>query len=126
MVVPLDPVAGPPEIVETDKRVRQVIELTLDASASTSLTLQEFGVRLSVSPRHLGRLFYRSRGQTYAAFRRSVLLNRAAQALIKGAATEAAAHLAGYQDIRNFYRDFKCKFGVSPKALKITFAMQRL
>src|SRR5579884_2148381 len=95
---------------QLDRFVRAVA-LTLDIHA-TGATLAE---RACLSRFHFQRAFQRALGETPGAFRRRILLERAAFQLntLSEEITEIGLS-AGYESLEGFSRAFRRAFGVSP------------
>jgi len=77
---------------------------------------EEVAARAHVSRFHFDRLVAAALRETPAAFRRRILLERAAWALRGGAPVLEAAHAGGYRSPEAFARAFRRAFGVAPSA----------
>jgi AraC family transcriptional regulator len=80
---------------------------------------EELARRVHLSRSHFDRLFAAALGETPAAFRRRLLLERAAWSLAKGDdSVTAVAFDAGYGSLEAFARAFARSFGTSPRAYR--------
>jgi len=75
--------------------------------------------RSGISPEHLSRSFRRHLGQTPTAFVNEVRLSRAAMILLSSSqdVLELAAD-CGFENASYFYRSFKRRFGLTPRAYR--------
>ncbi len=69
---------------------------------------------------YLSRLFKKRYGVSVQDFLVDVRLSKAAEFLRKGNNVSISAKLVGYEDVFNFSKMFKKKYGMSPKEYKKT------
>ena len=83
-------------------------------------SIKTLATALGISSRQIARVF---KAETHATLR-SYLINeqlmRAAELIAQGVKVEAAIACAGYRSKATFYRHFKQRFGLLPKALQRT------
>lgn len=90
--------------------------LSLLAGSEETLTLNELADRVGYSPAHFQRMFTRAVGLSPAAYQRARRVERAADALSKGAGVTQAAYDAGYNAPSRFYEATEGRFGMMPSA----------
>jgi len=96
-------------------RLRELIDLVLDSLDEPGADGRALARRANFSRDHLDRLLAAATGETPAALKRRLLLERAAWQLRSGAATPSeAAAAAGYGSLAAFSRAFKAAHGVPP------------
>ena len=99
-----------------DPRIRVILKIIEERKGLTPLVPNDTGKLLGLSEAHFLRLFHRQVGITFQRYLRQVRMNRAAELLknpaisIKGIASDC-----GYNDISNFYRDFKQVHAINPR-----------
>jgi len=99
-----------------DPRIRVILRIIEERKGLTPLVPNDTGRLLGLSEAHFLRLFHRQVGTTLRRHLRQVRMNRAAELLknptisIKGIASDC-----GYNDISNFYRDFKQVHATNPR-----------
>ncbi len=99
-----------------DPRIRVILRIIEERKGLSPLVPDDIGQLLGLSEVHFLRLFHRHVGITLRRYVRQVRMNRAAELLknptlsIKGIAFDC-----GYNDISNFYRDFKQVHGINPR-----------
>lgn len=76
--------------------------------------VEQIAQQLNLDRRYLSRLFKAHTGQTMQEYLLNVRLEAARQHLNEGCSVAQAAALCGYEDVSNFSRMFKRRFGVSP------------
>ncbi len=94
-------------------RLRDVIDAVVEA-LDEGLDGRAVAARAMLSPFHFNRLVRAGIGEAPAAFRRRLLLERAAWQLGRGASVTAAGLEAGYDAIEAFSRAFTRAHGVPP------------
>jgi AraC-like DNA-binding protein len=97
----------------TPDRLRDVIDAVLEA-LDEGLDGRALAARAMLSPFHFNRLVRAGIGEAPAAFRRRLLLERAAWRLGRGASVTEAGLEAGYQAAEAFSRAFARAHGVPP------------
>jgi AraC-like DNA-binding protein len=96
-------------------RLRDLIDLVLDSLDEREADGRALARRANFSRDHLDRLLAAATGETPAALKRRLLLERAAWQLRTGAATPSeAAATAGYGSLAAFSRAFKAAYGAPP------------
>ena len=94
-------------------RLRDVVDAVLEA-LDEGLDGSALAARAMLSPFHFNRLVRAGIGETPAAFRRRLLLERAAWQLGRGASVTEASVEAGYDAVEAFSRAFARAHGVPP------------
>jgi len=94
-------------------RLRDVVDAVIEA-LDEGLDGRGVAARAMLSPFHFNRLVRAGIGEAPAAFRRRLLLERAAWRLARGATVTDAAFEAGYDAIEAFSRAFTRAHGVPP------------
>ena len=94
-------------------RLRDVVDAVLEA-LDEGLDGRAVAARAMLSPFHFNRLMRAGIGEAPAAFRRRLLLERAAWRLGRGASVTDAGLEAGYDAIEAFSRAFTRAHGVPP------------
>ncbi|MCW5802608.1 MAG: helix-turn-helix transcriptional regulator [Deltaproteobacteria bacterium] len=94
-------------------RLRDVVDAVLEA-LDDGLDGPAVAARAMLSPFHFHRLVRAGIGEAPAAFRRRLVLERAAWRLGRGATVLEAAHEAGYDAVEAFSRAFARAHGVPP------------
>lgn len=94
-------------------RLRDVVDAVLEA-LDEGLDGQALAARAMLSPFHFNRLVRAGIGEAPAAFRRRLLLERAAWQLGRGATVTEASLEAGYDAVEAFSRAFTRAHGVPP------------
>ena len=96
-------------------RLRELIDLVLDSLDEPGADGRAMARRANFSRDHLDRLLAAATGETPAALKRRLLLERAAWQLRSGAATPSeAAATAGYGSLAAFSRAFSRAYGTPP------------
>lgn len=93
--------------------LRDVVDAVLEA-LDDGLDGKALAARAMLSPFHFNRLVKAGIGEPPAAFRRRLLLERAAWQLGRGATVTDAALEAGYDAVEAFSRAFRTAFGLPP------------
>jgi transcriptional regulator GlxA family with amidase domain len=101
-----------------DMRVRQVVRL-MDEHRAAPLSVEQLARAVNLSPSQLTRLFREHTGSAPARFARELRLRHAYE-LIQTSFLSIKEVMAavGWSDPSHFCRDFKRKYGVSPKGLR--------
>jgi AraC family transcriptional regulator len=94
-------------------RLRDVVDAVLEA-LDEGLDGPALAARAMLSPFHFNRLVRAGIGEAPAAFRRRLLLERAAWQLARGATVTEASLAAGYDAVEAFSRAFTRAHGVPP------------
>jgi AraC-like DNA-binding protein len=94
-------------------RLRDVVDAVLEA-LDEGLDGRAMAARAMLSPFHFNRLVRAGVGEAPAAFRRRLLLERAAWQLGRGASVTEASLEAGYDAVEAFSRAFSRAHGVAP------------
>ena len=95
--------------------VRRILEL-IEQSYSQPVTLGVLSAALDRQASYLGALFRRETGVSVRECLTRVRLDRAAVLIREGVKIEAVALLVGYRSKKNFYRQFKRRFAMTPFA----------
>jgi YesN/AraC family two-component response regulator len=90
----------------------------IDANYTQHLTLATLATTLRRQAAYLGRLFRDEVGLTVHEYLTRVRMEHGAAQVCAGAKIEAVALCVGYQSKKNFYRQFKRRFGVTPDAFR--------
>src|SRR5438105_15159511 len=96
-------------------RLRELIDLLVQ-SIDDRARGEELARRAYLSRFHFDRLVGAALGETPAALRRRLLLERAAYQLLRGASVTEAAVEAGYSSPEAFARSFRRAFATLPSA----------
>ena len=94
-------------------RLRDVVDAVIEA-LDEGLDGRALAARAMLSPYHFNRLVRAGIGEPPAAFRRRLLLERAAWRLGRGASVTDAALEAGYDAVEAFSRAFSRAHGIAP------------
>jgi two-component system response regulator YesN len=92
----------------------------IERAYAEPVTLQRLGVALGRQAAYLGRLFHKEVGMTVRECVTRVRLEHAATLILDGAKIEAVALGVGYQSKKNFYRQFKRYFALTPEGFRRT------
>jgi two-component system, response regulator YesN len=103
--------------------VRRMIDL-IEQSYSDPITLQFLAVTLNRQAAYLGALFRRELGVSVRHWVTRVRLDHSVRLIRDGVKIEAVAVLVGYRSKKNFYRQFKRRFAMTPFAYGITVRQQ--
>jgi two-component system, response regulator YesN len=95
--------------------VRRILEF-IEQSYSQPVTLRVLARALDRQASYLGALFRRETGLSVRQCLTRVRLDRASVLIREGVKIEAVALLVGYRSKKNFYRQFKRRFAMTPFA----------
>jgi two-component system response regulator YesN len=104
-----------------DPRIRIILRIIEEQKRTLQMSSREGGNMLGLSEAYFLRLFHQQVGMTFGRHLREVRMARAADLVkdqtlsIKGIALEL-----GYNDVSNFYRDFKQVHRTNPRQLRIS------
>jgi AraC-like DNA-binding protein len=82
------------------------------------LRVEDIAGKLNLNRRYLGRLFKEHTGHTIQEFLIEVRLEAASMHLRRGCSVAEAARLCGYEDVSNFSKMFKRRYGIPPAAMR--------
>lgn len=99
-----------------NRHVRRV-ENFIRASYMMPLRVEEIADSMGLNRRYLSRLFKEKTGRTPQEYLIAVRMEAAQRHLSQGCSVKEAAHLCGYEDVSNFSKMFKRRFGKSPASL---------
>lgn len=103
-----NPQPAPPSL-----HVRRMLALIEEKSAEP-LSLGTLGHELNRQAGYLGRLFRQEIGVSMREYLARLRLDRAATLIRDGVKVEAVALEVGYRSKKNFYRQFRRRFGTTP------------
>jgi two-component system, response regulator YesN len=95
--------------------VNRILEL-IEESYAQPVTLRRLATELDRQASYLGALFRRETGVSVRQWLTRVRLDRASTLIREGVKIEAVAMLVGYRSKKNFYRQFKRRFAMTPVA----------
>jgi PAS domain S-box-containing protein len=93
--------------------VRRMVE-AIESDYAGALTLRGLAASIGRQPSYLGRLFRQDVGASVREYLTRVRLERAAALVRDGIKIEAIALSVGYRSKKNFYQQFKRRYGVTP------------
>jgi two-component system, response regulator YesN len=93
--------------------VRRILEF-IEQSYSQPVTLRVLAKALDRQASYLGALFRRETGLSVRQCLTHVRLDRASVLIREGVKIESVAQLVGYRSKKNFYRQFKRRFAMTP------------
>jgi AraC-like DNA-binding protein len=104
-----------------DARIRVILRIIEEQNGPGPLTSMEAGRLLGVSAAYFLRLFHQEANTTFGRYHLEVRMARAA-ALVRDHTVpiKSIAFDTGYQDLSNFYRDFRQVHGISPRQMRLT------
>jgi two-component system response regulator YesN len=88
----------------------------IEQSYSEPITLHSLAVEFHRQSAYLGAMFRREAGVPMRQWLTRVRLDHAAALIREGVKVEAVSMLVGYRSKKNFYRQFKRRFGTTPFA----------
>jgi AraC-like DNA-binding protein len=103
-----------------DPRIRIILRIMAEQKRTRQISSGEAGTLLGLSEAYFLRLFHLQAGATFGQCSLEVRMARAAE-LVKDPtlAIKRIALDAGYNDVSNFYRDFKQVHGMNPRQLRV-------
>lgn len=99
---------------EANDYVRQVRDY-IRAAYMQDIHVEEIADRMNLNRRYLSRLFKARTGKTVQDYLIDVRMSEAKKLLAQNRSVAEAAVLCGYQDVFNFSKMFKRRFGISPR-----------
>jgi AraC-like DNA-binding protein len=93
----------------------------IQRSFADRVTLDTLAVTIDRQAAHLGRLFRQEVGMTVREFVTRARLHEATRLICSGVKIEAVSLTVGYRSKKNFYRQFKRRFAVTPEAYRQQF-----
>ena len=93
--------------------VRHMLD-RIEQSYSEPITLHSLAGELHRQGAYLGAMFRQELGVPMRQWLTSVRLDHAAALIRDGVKVEAVSRLVGYRSKKNFYRQFKRRFGTTP------------
>jgi YesN/AraC family two-component response regulator len=99
--------------VPSSLHVRRMLAL-IEERFAEPLSLATFGRALNRQAGYLGRLFREEIGLSMREYLARMRLERAARLIREGAKVEAVALEVGYRSKKNFYRQFRRRYGTTP------------
>src|SRR6476646_5636963 len=107
-------------MASSDSRIRFVLAL-MEHHRAAPLSIDELARAVNLSPAHLRRLFQRELGRSPARMWRELRLDHARHLLQTSFLTvKEVMAAAGWNDPSHFSREFKRRFGQSPRDLRAT------
>lgn len=95
------------------EHVRRMLD-RIEQSYSEPITLRSLAAELHRQSAYLGGMFRRVVGMSVHQWLTTVRLDRASALIRDGVKVEAVSLLVGYRSKKNFYRQFKRRFGTTP------------
>jgi AraC-like DNA-binding protein/anti-sigma regulatory factor (Ser/Thr protein kinase) len=95
------------------EHVRRMLE-RIEQSYAEPITLRSLSAELHRQSAYLGGMFRRVVGMSVHQWLTNVRLDRASVLIREGVKVEAVSMLVGYRSKKNFYRQFKRRFGTTP------------
>jgi AraC-like DNA-binding protein len=97
----------------SNNHVRQMLDV-INTHYADAITLQTLSVRIGRQPAYLGRLFREEVGVSLRQYLTRVRLEHAAALVREGVKIEAIALSVGYRSKKNFYLQFRKRYGMTP------------
>jgi AraC-like DNA-binding protein/anti-sigma regulatory factor (Ser/Thr protein kinase) len=107
--------AQPQRTSAAQEHVRRMLD-RIERSYSEPITLRSLASELHRQSAYLGGMFRRVVGMSVHQWLTTVRLDRASTLIREGVKVEAVSLLVGYRSKKNFYRQFKRRFGTTPFA----------
>ena len=104
--------------VGTENQHVRRVETYIRSNYMLPLRVEEIAHSLNLNRRYLGRLFKEHTGSTIQEFLIEVRMEAASMHLRRGCGVAEAARLCGYEDVSNFSKMFKRRYGVPPIAAR--------
>ena len=103
-----------------DCRIQIILKVIEEKGLLVALTPEEASRLLGLSETRVRRLFHREVGTTFGRYIRQKRLAHAS-ALLQDCALpiKQIASNCGYEDVCNFYRDFRQTYGITPRNLRM-------
>ena len=105
--------AAPPRHPVAQEHVRRMLD-RIEQSYSEPITLRSLASELHRQSAYLGGMFRREVGMSVHQWLTTVRLERASVLIREGVKVEAVSLLVGYRSKKNFYRQFKRRYGTTP------------
>jgi AraC-like DNA-binding protein len=105
--------AEPIAVPAAQEHVRRMLD-RIEQSYSEPITLRSLSAELHRQSAYLGGMFRRMVGMSVHDWLTTVRLDRASTLIREGVKVEAVSLLVGYRSKKNFYRQFKRRFGTTP------------
>ena len=103
--------------VNTNQHVQRV-QSYIQTSYMQAVRVEDIAMHLNLDRRYLSRLFKKKTGQSIQDYLIQTRLDAALQHLEDGYSVTEAAILCGYEDVSNFSKMFKKRYGISPAGMK--------
>jgi AraC-like DNA-binding protein/anti-sigma regulatory factor (Ser/Thr protein kinase) len=103
----------PSHLSAAQEHVRRMLD-RIEQSYSEPITLRSLAAELHRQSAYLGGMFRRMVGMSVHQWLTTVRLDRASTLIREGVKVEAVSLLVGYRSKKNFYRQFKRRFGTTP------------
>jgi AraC-like DNA-binding protein len=114
-------------VIHVDSRIQLILKVIEERTTVTALTPGEAGRLFGLSEARVRRLFHYEVGVTFARYIRQRRLAHASVLLQDWALPiKQIANDCGYEDVSNFYRDFRQAYGVTPRNLRMRELSARL
>ena len=112
--------------IHVDPRITAILRIMAERAALGSrLTCEEAGSLVGISPMHLSRIFRRNTGISFSEFSRRLRMQHSITLLSDWKQpVKQVAFDCGYNDVSNFYRDFRQAYGTTPGSLKLAIASE--
>ncbi len=94
--------------------VQRIVD-AFERDYANAISLRSVASEVGRHPGYLGAIFRKEMGLTSRAYLRRVRLQRAAELIERGFKIEAVSLDVGYRSKKNFYHQFKQRFGMTPK-----------
>ncbi len=102
----------------TTQRYEKLASDYIKANYMRSIKIEEIASRIGINQQYLARLFKGRYGKSMRDFLLETRLIKGARFLSEGKSVKETANLCGYEDVFNFSKMFKKRYGVSPKEYK--------